>query len=255
MLRDVISLPNVALDNDDCLPRFGPDAELDVDLSKRIQAALVAAAKPKGMAPQLRQRLLHDGRRSHTLLIRRHLRLTLAFVGRYSRALHTAGLSKDDGFEAALSGLAHALIKFDPGRGYLVSTYVTYWIRQTLNRTVRYQRPAHAPDSWWKLYNPDGRPPSRTRRGRQLRTRSLDATYLPGDTRTLLDQTPDLSFAPEHQTNLLDSTDAEQLLQLLPAEIADLCRTAAEGDQHLRPSETSGWLQHPAVAGRLMRDD
>ena len=58
----------------------------------------------------------------------------------------TALYNADDVIQEALSGLSHALEKFDPERGSAFSTYAMYWINQRISRYRRLTLPfIHAP--------------------------------------------------------------------------------------------------------------
>jgi RNA polymerase sigma factor (sigma-70 family) len=59
------------------------------------------------------------------------LHITRSFA-RYSRGV----LDFDDLFQAGCLGLIRAAEKFDPGRGYKFSTYATWWIRQSIQRSI-----------------------------------------------------------------------------------------------------------------------
>ena len=59
------------------------------------------------------------------------LRITQSFA-RYSRGI----LDFDDLFQAGCLGLIRAAEKFDPSRGYKFSTYATWWIKQSIQRSI-----------------------------------------------------------------------------------------------------------------------
>ncbi len=77
-------------------------------------------------------------------LIERNLRLVVSLARHY---VHR-GLALPDLVEEGNLGLIHALEKFDPERGFRLSTYATWWIRQAIERAVMNQSrtirlPAH----------------------------------------------------------------------------------------------------------------
>lgn len=74
-------------------------------------------------------RLSQDAREE---LINRTLRLPLSFA----RKNIGRGLPFVDLVEEGIFGLIKGLEKFDPDRGYELSTYVSWWIRQAINRAV-----------------------------------------------------------------------------------------------------------------------
>jgi RNA polymerase nonessential primary-like sigma factor len=77
-------------------------------------------------------------------LIERNLRLVVSLARHYTNR----GLALPDLVEEGNLGLIHALEKFDPERGFRLSTYATWWIRQSIERAVMNQArtirlPAH----------------------------------------------------------------------------------------------------------------
>ena len=77
-------------------------------------------------------RQIKQGQRAYHKLINCNLRLVVSIAKRYvPRAKRTELF---DIVQEGNIGLAHGIKKFDPERGYALSTYVYWWIRQSISR-------------------------------------------------------------------------------------------------------------------------
>src|SRR5919202_3937950 len=78
-------------------------------------------------------RRAHSGdRQARSRLIEKNLRLVVWEAKKY----RGRGLPFEDLIQEGNIGLTKAIEKFDPDRGYRLSTYATWWIRQAVQRAV-----------------------------------------------------------------------------------------------------------------------
>jgi RNA polymerase primary sigma factor len=74
----------------------------------------------------------HRSQDAHNAIIRANLRLVVSVAKRYIGR----GSSFLDLIQEGNIGLLRAVTKFDPTRGYKFSTYATWWIRQSISRSI-----------------------------------------------------------------------------------------------------------------------
>lgn len=118
-------------------------AEQEYALGARIAAGVAARAEldenaTAGVEPsaerraQLRRTEV-DGLRAKDHMVRANLRLVVSIARRFPT---TTGMSLLDLIQEGTLGLIRAVEKFDHTRGLKLSTYATYWIRQSIGRAL-----------------------------------------------------------------------------------------------------------------------
>lgn len=107
------------------IPLLRPDEELA--LGAAVQRWL---SHPDPCPPGIERR----GRRARDRMVTGNLRLVVHAARRYHSM---RGLDLDELIQAGSLGLIRAVEKFDPTRGYKLSTYAYWWIRQKITRYLQ----------------------------------------------------------------------------------------------------------------------
>ncbi|VXB99039.1 RNA polymerase principal sigma factor HrdD [Aeromicrobium sp. 9AM] len=124
------------------------DAEREVELSKTVEAGLLArhlleegrVGRRKGGAPKFAteeelQWLADEGDRAVQEFIQANLRLVVSIARKYGRS----AMPMLDLVQEGNTGLIRAVEKFDYAKGFKFSTYATWWVRQAITRGIAQQ--------------------------------------------------------------------------------------------------------------------
>ncbi len=124
------------------------DAEREVELSKTIEAGLMARhlldtgriGRRKGGAPKSATEeeltwIAEDGEQALPEFIAANLRLVVSIARKYGRS----AMPMLDLVQEGNTGLIRAVEKFDYAKGFKFSTYATWWVRQAITRGIAQQ--------------------------------------------------------------------------------------------------------------------
>ncbi|MCZ7542066.1 MAG: sigma-70 family RNA polymerase sigma factor [Anaerolineae bacterium] len=114
-------------------------AEEEQNLARQVRRGRHARrmiAQANGSLPAEQREILErqaaEGKLAHTRLLMSNTRLVVSIAKRYQGL----GLPLPDLIQEGNLGLMKAVERFDPDRGVRLSTYATWWIRQTISRAA-----------------------------------------------------------------------------------------------------------------------
>jgi RNA polymerase primary sigma factor len=110
-------------------------AEEEVELGRRMELGRRAQRELEEGVPRSEEhdRIIERGRSAKETMIMANLRLVLHIAKPY---VALSDLSLDDLFQEGVIGLMRAADKYDHTLGYKFSTYATWWIRQSITRSL-----------------------------------------------------------------------------------------------------------------------
>lgn len=110
-------------------------AEEEVELGRRMELGRRALREIENGIPKSEEhhRLIEKGKEAKDAMVLANLRLVLHIAKPY---VGLSDLSLDDLFQEGVIGLMRAAEKYDHTLGYKFSTYATWWIRQSIMRSL-----------------------------------------------------------------------------------------------------------------------
>ena len=109
-------------------------ADQEITLGRQVQQWVFLRQQDKSTLTPAQRRESKRGERAYKKFYECNLRLVVAIAKKFTAKAQT--LSLMDLISAGNIGLARAIEKYDPSRGYKFSTYAFWWVRQGVNREL-----------------------------------------------------------------------------------------------------------------------
>lgn len=188
----------------------------EIMLGTQIQAWIAIQNKDREEYSEQDLRIEKIGMRARTKFINSNLRLVVNIARKYTRLAKT--LDFMDLIQEGNIGLARAVEKFDPTRGYAMSTYAYWWIRQSIQRAMQatdstIRLPIGTYDALYQIRRADQNLSHSLKREPTLNEISEEIGIDIEDIRVLLNA-PRVAFSLDKRCN--DNDDSSAVIDVIP---------------------------------------